>query len=108
MAPDYYWSENWPVSSFNLTSRSGTFRQDPAKHASAMAAGPHCYLYGSAGFLDEPGEFALDAAAEWLYYWPRSGLPIESLEIVAPTSQRPISVVGRSYVDGNVRLNIYL
>jgi len=38
---NYYWSENWPVSSFNLTSRSGTFRQDAAKLASKMNAGPH-------------------------------------------------------------------
>ena len=24
---------------------------------------------------------------QWLYYWPRSGLPIESLEIVAPGAE---------------------
>ena len=38
------------------------------------------------GLLDEPGEFAMDAAGEWLYYWPRSAEPIEGLEIVAPIS----------------------
>ena len=39
---------------------------------------------------------------QWLYYWPRSGLPIESLEIVAPVSQRPLSIVGESFVEGKL------
>jgi hypothetical protein len=99
---NYYWSETWAVESFNLTSRTGTFRQDPDKSASNMPAGPHCYLFGSAGLIDEPGEWALDAEGEWLYYWPRSGLPIETLEIVAPISQRPLQIVGESFVEGQV------
>ena len=99
---NYYWSETWAVQSFNLTARTATFRLDAAKVASRMPAGPHCYLIGSAGLIDEPGEFALDAAGEWLYYWPRSGLPIEGLEIVAPVSQRPLQIVGESFVDGKV------
>ena len=99
---NYYWSETWAVETFNLTSRSGTFRQDKDKTASKMQAGPHCYLIGSAGLIDEPGEWALDAEGEWLYYWPRSGLPIDELEIVAPMSQRPLQIVGESYVDGQM------
>lgn len=99
---NYYWSETWAIESFNLTSRSGKFRQDPDKSASNMPAGPHCYLMGSAGLIDEPGEWALDAEGEWLYYWPRSGLPIETLEIVAPISQRPLQIVGESFVEGRV------
>ena len=99
---NYYWSETWAVESFNLTSRTGTFRQDLDKSASNMPAGPHCYLFGSAGLIDEPGEWALDAEGEWLYYWPRSGLPIDTLEIVAPISQRPLQIVGESFVDGQV------
>ena len=99
---NYYWSETWAIASYNMTTRSAVFRSDPSKTASAMAAGPHCYLIGSVGLIDEPGEFALDAAGEWLYYWPRSGLPIETLEIVAPISQRPVSIVGESFVDGKV------
>ena len=38
----------------------------------------------------------MDSAGEWLYYWPRSGLPIEDLEIVAPISRRPVQIVGPS------------
>jgi hypothetical protein len=99
---NYYWSETWAVQSFDLKERTGTFRPDPAKTASRMPAGPHCYLIGSAGLIDEPGEFALDAAGEWLYYWPRSGLPVEELEIVAPVSQRPLQIVGESFAEGKM------
>ena len=108
---NYYWSEDWAIDSFSLSATgagTATFRQDRAKIASKMQAGPHCVAYGSAGFLDEPGEFALDSQGEWLFYWPRSGLPIESLEIVAPTSQRPVSVVGASFVDGKVTTGLSL
>ena len=48
------------------------------------------------GLLDEPGEFACDADG-WLYYWPRSGRPISSLEIVAPISRDPIQFTGPAY-----------
>ena len=30
------------------------------------------------------------------------GLPIDELEIVAPMSQRPLQIVGESYVDGQM------
>jgi hypothetical protein len=36
----------------------------------------------------------MDAAGEWRYYWPRSGRPIEELEIVAPISSKPVQIVG--------------
>ena len=85
-----------------MTARSATFRQDADKINSRMGTGPHCYIQGSVGLLDEPGEFALDATGEWLYYWPRSGLPIEELEVVAPVSQRPLQIVGESYAEGKV------
>lgn len=64
--------------------------------------GPHFYLQGSVGLIDEPGEFAMDAAGEWLYYWPRSAEPIEDLEIVAPISTRPVQIVGKHH-DAPVR-----
>ena len=99
---NYYWSETWAIDEFNMSTRTASFRQDADKKASGMPAGPHCYIQGSVGLLDEPGEFALDAAGVWLYYWPRSALPIETLEVVAPTSERPVSVVGASYAEGRV------
>jgi len=102
---NYYWTEAWSVASFNLTARTATFGIgcDAACRAAGddsgptVHAGPHFYVQGSVGLIDEPGEFAMDAAGEWLYYWPRSELPIEDLEIVAPISRRPVQIVGRSH-----------
>jgi hypothetical protein len=99
---DYYWTESWKVSSFNLSARSATFgRPKPLFPGDdvgpTVRAGPHFYVQGSVGLIDEPGEFAMDAAGEWLYYWPRSAEPIEGLEIVAPISTRPIQIVGKRY-----------
>jgi hypothetical protein len=99
---NYYWTESWRVGSFNLNNRTANFvppsRAGFPGDASGQTVnpGPHFYLQGSVGLLDEPGEFAMDSAGEWLYYWPRSGLPIEALEIVAPTSRRPVQIVGPS------------
>ena len=99
---NYYWTESWRVGSFNLSTRTAKFappsRAGFPGDASGQTVhpGPHFYLQGSVGLLDEPGEFAMDSAGEWLYYWPRSGLPIEDLEIVAPISRRPVQIVGPS------------
>eukprot|EP01047_Picozoa_sp_COSAG01_P007544 COSAG01_NODE_288_length_19394_cov_29.544960_1_plen_334_part_00 len=95
---DYYWTEAWRVGNFNLSSRTATFA--PPSRAGfpgdasgqTVRPGPHFFVQGSVGLLDEPGEFAMDSAGEWLYYWPRSGRPIEELDIVAPISRRPVQV----------------
>jgi hypothetical protein len=105
---DYYWTEAWRVGSFNLTARTASFEaaspQFPGdctvlgnQCSGTVRAGPHFYVQGSVGLLDEPGEWAMDAAGEWLYYWPRSGNPIEDLEIVAPISRRPVQIVGPAH-----------
>jgi hypothetical protein len=105
---DYYWTEAWRVGSYNLTARTASFAAATPlfpgdctvlgnQCSGTVRPGPHFYLQGSVGLIDEPGEFAMDAAGEWLYYWPRSGLPIEDLEIVAPISRRPVQIVGQSH-----------
>eukprot|EP01048_Picozoa_sp_COSAG05_P004569 COSAG05_NODE_251_length_12871_cov_4.691669_3_plen_124_part_00 len=73
---DYYWTESWKVSSFNLTARTATFGTPtplfPGDDAGpTVHPGPHFYVQGSVGLIDEPGEFAMDAAGEWLYLPPQ-------------------------------------
>ena len=70
---NYYWTESWRVGSFNLSARTAQFA--PPSRAGfpgdtsgqTVRAGPHFYVQGSVGLLDEPGEFAMDSAGEWLY-----------------------------------------
>ena len=51
------------------------------------------YIYNSRSFLDQPGEFCMDAASRKLYYRPRS-TPIEQQSIIAPAVARLLSIDG--------------
>jgi hypothetical protein len=59
---NYYWTESWRVGSFNLSARTAQFA--PPSRAGfpgdvsgqTVHAGPHFYVQGSVGLLDEPGE----------------------------------------------------
>ena len=99
---NYYWTEAWKIGAYSLAARTASFVATaplfPGDDSGrTVHPGPHFFIQGSVGFLDEPGEFAMDSDGEWLYYWPRSGLPIEDLEIVAPTSRKPVQIVGPAH-----------
>lgn len=51
------------------------------------------YIYNSKSFLDQPGEFYMDASSHRLYYRPRR-TPIEQQAIIAPTVDRLLSIDG--------------
>ena len=53
------------------------------------------YIYNCKSFLDQPGEFYMDAGAHKLYYRPRH-TPIQRQTIIAPTVDRLISIDGAS------------
>lgn len=53
------------------------------------------YIYNSRSFLDQPGEFCMDAGSHKLYYRPRR-TPIEQQSIIAPTVERLLSIDGAS------------
>ena len=53
------------------------------------------YIYNSKSFLDQPGEFCMDASSHKLYYRPRR-TPIEQQTIIAPTVDRLLSIDGAS------------
>lgn len=57
------------------------------------AEGIRYYVQGSRDFLDHPGEFYLDKKEGILYYWPRN-YPIESQEIIVPTTDRVLYIQG--------------
>jgi len=51
------------------------------------------YIYNSRSFLDQPGEFCMDAGSHKLYYRPRRA-PLEQQSIIAPTVDRLLSIDG--------------
>lgn len=51
-------------------------------------------LIGSLDFLDLPGEFYFDKKSGYLYYWPERK-PISNQEIIYPTDDTVIKLVGR-------------
>jgi len=53
------------------------------------------YIYNSRTFLDQPGEFHMDATSHRLYYMPRRA-PIDQRAIIAPTVDRLIDIDGAS------------
>lgn len=55
---------------------------------------PRFYLEGSASFLDQPGEWHLDAHSGELVYLPMPGEGIESVQVVAPFSEGLVKVAG--------------
>jgi hypothetical protein len=44
--------------------------------------------------MQTPGQWYLDRTGGKLVYWPRSGENIRSLEVIAPTTQHVISIIG--------------
>lgn len=52
------------------------------------------YLTNALQFLDEPGEWFLDAANHKIYYWPRSNENLATAKVVAPFTETLISIEG--------------
>lgn len=58
-----------------------------------MGAGSRYFLQGAIEFLDSPGEFYLDTANNYVYYYPKN-LPIKDQEIVYPKTYSLVSFNG--------------
>jgi hypothetical protein len=52
------------------------------------------YLTNAIQFLDEPGEWYLDKAAQKLYYWPRSNEDLRTATVTAPVLENLVKVEG--------------
>ncbi|MGF2412455.1 L-rhamnose mutarotase [Ferruginibacter sp.] len=66
----------------------------PAPWLSAATGNSAFYLTNAIQFLDEPGEWYLDAANKKLYYWPRVGENLATAKVLAPFTETLISVQG--------------
>ena len=49
--------------------------------------GPRLFIRGVLEFLDEPGEWCLKNKEGFVYYWPKSGTPVEKV-IIRPTCRK--------------------
>lgn len=61
-----------------------------------VKAGQTFFVENALEVLDEPGEFYFDVNNKTIYYYPEEGKNIDSLNIVAPTTEGLIRVKGQS------------
>ncbi len=66
----------------------------PAPWLSKETGNSVFYLTNAIQFLDEPGEWYLDAANQKIYYWPRSNENLATAKIVAPFTETLLSIEG--------------
>ncbi len=80
-----------PVASVDPAVRSIQFR----KHSRfQLHPGDLYYLEGALEFLDEPGEWCLDSSRGVLYYLPRPGETLQTVEAVAPALTQVLRLEG--------------
>jgi hypothetical protein len=66
----------------------------PAPWLSKETGNSAFYLTNAIQFLDEPGEWYLDAANKKIYYWPRSNEKLVAAQVVVPFTETLIRVEG--------------
>lgn len=66
----------------------------PAPWLSKETGNSAFYLTNAIQFLDEPGEWYLDAANKKIYYWPRVGENLATAKVLAPFTETLINVQG--------------
>jgi len=60
-----------------------------------LSSGDLYYAEGALDFLDEPGEWCLDAAEGTVYYMPREGEQIDEIEAIAPAFAQVVRLEGQ-------------
>jgi hypothetical protein len=81
-----------PIISVDETQRIVSFGR---RSVFELAAGDVYYAEGALDFLDEPGEWCLDATAGTVYYLPRPGERIGEVEAIAPVLSQVLRLEGR-------------
>lgn len=66
----------------------------PAPWISAKTGNSAFYLTNSIQFLDEPGEWFEDLRNQKLYYWPRNGEQLSTIEAVVPQLETLLKIEG--------------
>ena len=62
-----------------------------------LGRGDPYYVEGALEFLDEPGEWCLDAKAGTLYYLPRDGERMSAAEVIAPRLSQVLRLEGDTH-----------
>jgi hypothetical protein len=66
----------------------------PAPWISKETGNSAFYLTNALQFLDEPGEWYLDRAAQKLYYWPRNNENLNTATVAAPVLETLVKIEG--------------
>ncbi|MBB1286481.1 L-rhamnose mutarotase [Flavisolibacter sp. BT320] len=66
----------------------------PAPWHSKETGNSAFYLTNAIQFLDSPGEWYLDKAAQKIYYWPRSNEDLRTATVIAPALETLVRVEG--------------
>lgn len=102
--------KNWDVARLPIlsTSTSGSVTtvdfQQPAKGLNnnqsnpLIKAGQRYYFENALEFLDQPGEWYLNEVTAQLYYKPRAGENINTVEVIRPILERLVSINGADHI----------
>jgi len=73
----------------------GAIAQTPGWGAGFSTKGTHT-LYNAFSFVNDPGEFYFDKKAKTLFYYPRQGEDMTSVDVEAPIADKLIVIEGKS------------
>lgn len=87
-----------PISSVDTATRQ-IMLQNPTTYAiynntDYPGIGSRYFIQNSLNLLDQPGEFYLDSATGYLYYWPYDSNNLTNGNIIAPKVRQIISITG--------------
>jgi len=88
----HYWVESrLPLAGLDENNRLISFRK---RSTLRLSQGDLYYLEGGLDFLDQPGEWTLDATGRKLYYCPRPGETLKGVEAIAPVLTQVLRLEG--------------
>lgn len=90
-------SVNGAIATLNLAPLEAEYMFSHSYHEYQYRDDMLCYYQNAYEFLDTPGEFYYDKEAGKLYYIPREGENMKSVEIIAPALSSVIKIEGSDY-----------
>lgn len=102
-----------PVQSISLVNGAWDLRSNRINEASSLnpeSAAPNYarrfYVENAIELLDQPDEWCFDRTSKTLYYYPKVGENIATLEVIVPVCERLLDIAGSSLADKvrNIRI----
>lgn len=91
---DWSWfTDTVPIASLSAEARTIALSQQTRYPTYQHDTGSRYFVQNSLSLLDEPGEFYLDRAQGYLYYWPYDSA-IGELSVMAPTVKTIVEIAG--------------